>query len=75
MSELGRGQCTYLIDDLPSELDREHSQLICELLATMEAQVFITCVHHKDITAVWPESEELAMFHVEHGTVQPYSPV
>jgi DNA replication and repair protein RecF len=75
MSELGRGKCTYLIDDLPSELDKEHSQLICELLSTMEAQVFITCVHHQDITAVWPESKELAMFHVEHGTVQPYSPV
>jgi DNA replication and repair protein RecF len=75
MSELGRGKCTYLIDDLPSELDKEHSQLICGLLATMEAQVFITCVHHSDITAVWPESKELAMFHVEHGTVQPYSPV
>ena len=75
MSELGRGKCTYLIDDLPSELDKEHSRLICELLATMEAQVFVTCVHRQDITSVWPQSEELAMFHVEHGAVQPYPTV
>ena len=34
MSELGRGKCTYLIDDLPSELDQEHSELVCRLLAS-----------------------------------------
>ena len=32
MSELGKRECTYLIDDLPSELDLEHSELVCELL-------------------------------------------
>lgn len=73
MSEQGRGKCTYLIDDLPSELDQEHSKLVCTLLASMDAQVFITCVQQQDIESVWPESMELAMFHVEHGTVQPYS--
>ena len=72
MSEMGRGKCTYLIDDLPSELDQQHSKLVCALLASMGAQVFITCVHQQDITSVWPETEELAMFHVEHGTVQRY---
>jgi DNA replication and repair protein RecF len=74
MSELGKGVCTYLIDDLPSELDQEHSQLVCALLASMDAQVFITCVHQRDIESVWPKTEELAMFHVEHGTVQRHSP-
>jgi len=75
MSEMGRGVCTYLIDDLPSELDQQHSQLVCELLASMEAQVFITCVQQQDIEAVWPEAKELAMFHVEHGAVRRYSPL
>jgi DNA replication and repair protein RecF len=71
MSELGKGKCTYLIDDLPSELDQQHSQLVCELLASIDAQVFITCVHRQDIAAVWPTTKEMAMFHVEHGSVGP----
>ena len=75
MSESGRGKCTYLIDDLPSELDRQHSELVCAQLAAMDAQVFITCVQQQDIRSVWPETMELAMFHVEHGTVQRYSQV
>ena len=71
MSEMGHGNCSYLVDDLPSELDRQHAGLVCQLLADMNAQVFITCVHQKDILSVWPEGEkdEFAMFHVEHGTV------
>ena len=74
MSELGRGKCTYLIDDLPSELDREHSELVCRLLATMQAQVFITCVERQDITDVWPDDANLAVFHVEHGVLQQSNP-
>ena len=70
MAQRSRGACTYLIDDLPSELDHEHSVLVCELLATMQAQVFITCIDHRDIRSVWPETGELAMFHVEQGAVQ-----
>ena len=73
MSELGKGHCTYLVDDLPSELDREHSALVCQMLASMQAQVFITCVQRRDIGDVWPEDDQqdLAMFHVEHGAVNP----
>ena len=73
MTQLGRGTCTYLIDDLPSELDNAHSVLVCELLASMEAQVFITCIDQREIRSVWPESEELAMFHVEQGVVRRHS--
>ncbi len=70
MALQGRGTCTYLIDDLPSELDYMHSMLVCELLASMEAQVFITCIDHQDIRSVWPDTGKLAMFHVEQGTVR-----
>lgn len=71
MSALGGGRCTYLIDDLPSELDENHSRQVCALLAAMEAQVFITCVQEAEIRSVWPDSgEELAVFHVEHGLVR-----
>lgn len=66
----GRGSCTYLIDDLPSELDHEHSLLVCELLASMDAQVFITCIAQEEVRSVWPKTSELTMFHVEHGSVQ-----
>ena len=75
MAQQGRGTCTYLIDDLPSELDYVHSMLVCELLASMDAQVFITCIDHQDIRSVWPETGELAMFHVEQGTVRHLSGV
>lgn len=74
MSERGKGKCTYLIDDLPSELDSEHSELVCSLLESMQAQVFITCVDRRDITEVWPQGAELALFHVEHGTLQQTNP-
>lgn len=70
MTQLGQGTCTYLIDDLPSELDNAHSLLVCKLLASMQAQVFITCIDQREIRSVWPESEELAMFHVEQGVVR-----
>lgn len=75
MTELGHGRCAYLVDDLPSELDREHSERVCAMLAVMDAQVFITCVQRADIQAVWPEAriDDVAMFHVKHGTVEAYS--
>ena len=73
MSESGSGQCTYLIDDLPSELDEAHSRLVCALLADLDAQVFITCVDQSEIRAVWPAGEEFEMFHVVHGKVSAHT--
>lgn len=69
-------RCVYLVDDLPSELDRQHSRHVCEVLADMGAQVFITCVERDAIVDVWPsEAPRPAMFHVEQGTVEPDGPV
>ncbi|MDG2047886.1 MAG: DNA replication/repair protein RecF [Halioglobus sp.] len=73
MARLGVGKCTYLIDDLPSELDNAHSILVCELLASLKSQVFITCIDQREIRSVWPPSEGLAMFHVEQGVVNGYA--
>ena len=74
VTEQGKGCCTYLVDDLPSELDLQHSRQVCELLASMEAQVFITCVDRAAIAAVWPADKAgMTMFHVEHGSVSPVS--
>ncbi|MFK7975292.1 MAG: DNA replication/repair protein RecF [Halioglobus sp.] len=69
MTELGKGSCTYLIDDLPSELDEAHSRLICQWLADMDAQVFITCVKLDEIRSVWPPNSPFGVFHVEQGSV------
>lgn len=72
MTALGRGKCTYLIDDLAAELDNKHGRLVCELLSSMEAQVFITSIEKEDVSGLWPENDDLVMFHVEHGLVSPF---
>jgi DNA replication and repair protein RecF len=70
MAQQGRSRCTYLIDDLPSELDQEHSRLVCNVLASMDAQVFVTCIDQEEFRSVWPQTNALTMFHVEHGSVR-----
>jgi DNA replication and repair protein RecF len=69
MGLTGDRKCTYLIDDLPAELDRQHSEFVCGQLAAMEAQVFISCVQREDILSVWPGSARASLFHVEQGDV------
>lgn len=60
--------CIYLVDDLPSELDAEHCRRVCEVLAEMNAQVFLTSVEKDDIAKHWPTRP--GMFHVEHGVIK-----
>lgn len=71
MSDMGRGNCLYLVDDLPSELDRQHSESVCRQLNAMKSQVFVSCVSRADVEQVWPAEDraQLVMFHVEHGSV------
>ncbi|MFV8818911.1 DNA replication/repair protein RecF [Haliea sp. E17] len=72
MAEAGGRSCIYLIDDLPSELDRHHAALVCSAIAAMDnIQAFVTCVEGDDLRSVWPPEklEQLKMFHVEHGTI------
>ena len=71
MASSGLEKCVYLVDDLPSELDSQHSELIAQELEGMGAQVFITCVNRQDIETVWPAPAGLTMFHVEHGEIAP----
>ncbi|TXS93731.1 DNA replication/repair protein RecF [Parahaliea maris] len=69
MQETAARQCTYLVDDLPSELDAQHCQRVCEELDALGAQVFITCVEQGSLANRWSGKADLAMFHVEHGEV------
>lgn len=66
--EKGRS-CVYLIDDLPSELDRGHRKALCMLLEELGCQVFVTCVDHRDLAECWSVDMPVSMFHVEHGNI------
>ncbi len=64
------GQCLYLLDDLPAELDLTHRRKVGALLHRLGAQVFITGVVRDDLRLSWPESSKnIRMFHVEHGCI------
>lgn len=69
VSEAKRGQCIYLVDDLPSELDAQHRLALCQLLEQLDCQVFITCVDSNVLMEGWQHNTPVAMFHVEHGQV------
>ncbi|MCK5893339.1 MAG: DNA replication/repair protein RecF [Endozoicomonadaceae bacterium] len=65
--------CTYLVDDLPSELDTKHWQLLCDTLETMKSQVFLTGVKSKEgLVHQWSEQTQVKMFHVEQGKLSNY---
>ncbi len=70
-----RGQCIYLVDDLPSELDEHHRQALCRLLEDLNCQVFITCVDHDIVRDGWRAETPVSMFHVEHGRVTPHASI
>jgi DNA replication and repair protein RecF len=61
-------QCIYLIDDLPAELDLQKRKIIFEILAELQAQLFVTCLNPNELTNL-KLHQEIKMFHVEHGNV------
>jgi DNA replication and repair protein RecF len=69
VNQAKRGQCIYLVDDLPSELDEQHRRALCRLLEDLHCQVFITCVDHELLREGWRTDTPVAMFHVEHGGI------
>ncbi|MGY8821812.1 MAG: DNA replication/repair protein RecF [Pseudomonadales bacterium] len=69
VSEAKRGQCIYLVDDLPSELDDQHRLALCRLLEQLNCQVFITCVDSNVLQEGWRQDTPVSMFHVEHGAI------
>ena len=66
------GECVFLIDDLPAELDRQHRRQLCRLLAEMRCQVLLSCVDAGELSGCWDElgRDELRLFHVEHGALR-----
>ena len=69
VSEAKRGQCIYLVDDLPSELDEQHRLSLCRLLEQLNCQVFITCVDSNLLRKGWRDHTPVSLFHVEQGSI------
>jgi len=72
LTEITGRQGVYLVDDLPAELDSEHRKTLCELLAALGAQIFITSVDADVVKGSilmepWFEQSEIKQFHVEQG--------
>jgi DNA replication and repair protein RecF len=67
LRDLGRNSGILLVDDLPSELDRQHRSKLLKLLAGMGNQTFITATEADLLDRdLWPENK---MFHVERGSI------
>lgn len=69
LSSITGKSCVYLIDDMPSELDKNHRKALCELLEGLECQVFLTCVDQDDLDGCWKADTEKKVFHVEQGAI------
>lgn len=73
LHELTGQTCTYLVDDLPAELDVTHRKSLCKQLSSMRSQVFVTAPEAQSLAECWPNTEQTKWFHVEHGVVSPTS--
>lgn len=69
LNQARQGQCIYLVDDLPSELDEQHRRALCRLLEELGCQVFITCVDKDLLMDGWRAETPVSVFHVEHGRI------
>ncbi|NKF51862.1 DNA replication/repair protein RecF [Shewanella sp. WXL01] len=58
----------YLVDDLPSELDAKHRQLLLKQLTETGAQIFVTAIDPAAIVDSLSSPPD-RMFHVEHGKI------
>ena len=70
VNQAKHGQCVYLVDDLPSELDEQHRHALCRLLEDLDCQVFITGVDGETLKDGWRPDTPVAMFQVEHGRIE-----
>jgi DNA replication and repair protein RecF len=71
-SEVGRagerGGTLYLVDDLASELDREHRKRVCDFLLDTGQQVLLTGVDQEPLLEACGNKYS-RLFHVKHGQV------
>lgn len=65
--------CTYLIDDMLAELDKDKINLVAELLNSLKSQVFLTGVNANEFQGVF-QADDAEWFHVEQGAIRPGMP-
>lgn len=67
-------QSVYLVDDMAAELDESFRRRLCAWLNDLGCQVCITGVEKDSVLSVWPSSKinTTKVFHVEHGSVNPF---
>jgi DNA replication and repair protein RecF len=70
MEAMTARSCTYLVDDLGSELDPEHRERMYGLLNGMQSQVVMTAVDRITL-APYQRVTNTKLFHVEQGQVAP----
>lgn len=67
-------RATFLIDDLPAELDATNRERVCRLLAERQTQVLLTSIERETLTGALQSaaknSTENKLFHVKHGKIQ-----
>jgi DNA replication and repair protein RecF len=61
---------TFLVDDLPAELDRENQATICRHLAALEAQTFVTSIEPALSVELEGGGSATRLFHVKHGKIE-----
>ena len=62
-------KCIYLVDDLPAELDAHNRAAILGELHRQGGQLFVTCVDKNALKSSLSDAHDVAMFHVERGTI------
>lgn len=60
---------TFLVDDLPAELDKHHIAKLGTLMEGLTGQVFMTSVDPSSLTDFWLSPDRVKVFHVEQGQV------
>jgi len=60
---------SLLLDDLPSELDKNNCEKVCKEIKRLGCQVFITSIDTSDLNNMIIDTLSPKLFHVKHGTV------
>ncbi|MDO3387689.1 DNA replication/repair protein RecF [Gilvimarinus sp. SDUM040013] len=70
--EASKKNCTLLVDDLPSELDEKHQELMIEWINKLNCQVFVTGVDVDALYEPWNRTvnRDIKVFHVERGEIK-----
>jgi DNA replication and repair protein RecF len=61
-----RNRAIFLVDDIASELDKDHRERFCKWLWLSESQIFATGIESESLRASWQDMKGKE-FHVKHG--------